>query len=267
MNSVIDYWNNRPCNIRHSSAEFGTEEYFNQVEARKYFVEPHIPVFAEFARWSGKKVLEVGCGIGTDTINFLRSGANLTSIDVSDRSVDITKNRTKLFGFDPDRIKCQNIEEYSSSGGDKFDLVYSFGVIHHTENPKRAIESISAVQDVGQELRIMLYSKFSYKLFWAMHENERWDLSRMDDTIREFAEAQTGCPIAYTYTFDDVKELLEPWYEITDIRKDHIFIWDIEKYKNHEYVVDKAWQVVSSETLASMEKELGWHTLVKAKRK
>ena len=57
IQEVKDYWNARPCNIRHSTAEIGTEEYFNQVEARKYFVEPHIPGFAEFERWRGKRVL------------------------------------------------------------------------------------------------------------------------------------------------------------------------------------------------------------------
>jgi hypothetical protein len=50
IQDVRDYWNNRPCNIRHSTAEIGTQEYFDQVEARKYFVEPHIPGFAEFEK-------------------------------------------------------------------------------------------------------------------------------------------------------------------------------------------------------------------------
>jgi len=54
----------------------GTREYFDEVEARKYFVEPHIPRFAEFERWQGKKVLEIGCGIGPDTVTLARQGAN-----------------------------------------------------------------------------------------------------------------------------------------------------------------------------------------------
>ena len=58
VKDVKNYWNSRPCNIRHSKKEFGSKEYFNDVEHRKYFVEPHIPKFAEFEKWKGKKVLE-----------------------------------------------------------------------------------------------------------------------------------------------------------------------------------------------------------------
>ena len=77
IEAVRDYWNARPCNIRHSQKPRGTQAYFDEVETRKYFVEPHIPEFAEFPRWNDKTVLEIGCGIGTDTINFLRNGAKV----------------------------------------------------------------------------------------------------------------------------------------------------------------------------------------------
>ena len=265
MDSVKKFWNDRPCNIRHGTAEVGTREYFDQVEQRKYFVEPHIPEFAEFSKWSGKKVLEIGSGIGTDTMNFFRAGAHLTSIDLSEESVKLAKQRASVYRFDPDRIIVQNAEEFSF-GDEKFDLVYSFGVIHHTPNPRAVIERAAVHQTTGQELRIMVYSKISYKLFWAMHEHDRWNMSTMDDTIREFAEAQTGCPIAYTYTFDQVRDMLAPWYEVVEICKDHIFKWNVDKYVKHEYEVDDAWKDVSPENFRALEKELGWHTLVKAKR-
>jgi SAM-dependent methyltransferase len=264
MDAVCRFWNDRPCNIRHGTAEMGTREYFDQVEQRKYRVEPHIPEFAEFEKWNGKKVLEIGSGIGTDTINFMRAGADLTSIDLSDESVSIAKKRAEIFGFDSERIMVQNAEEFNFPR--KFDLIYSFGVIHHTPDPRKVIERAAGHQESGQELRIMLYSKISYKLFWAMHENNRWNMATMDDTIREYAEAQTGCPIAYTYTFDQVKELLAPWYEVTEIHKDHIFKWDVPKYIKHEYELDATWKDVSPENFRALEKELGWHTLIKAKR-
>ena len=100
---VSDYWNSRPCNIRHSPKPVGSREYFDEVEARKYFVESHIPQFADFARWKGKKVLEIGCGIGTDTINFARHGAQVTAVDLTEKSLDVARGRAKVFGLD-DRI-------------------------------------------------------------------------------------------------------------------------------------------------------------------
>ena len=87
LEAVESYWDDRPCNIRHSAAECGTRRYFDEVEARKYLVEPHIPSFAQFEKWKGRKVLEIGCGIGTDTINFARAGAKVTAVDYSAKSL------------------------------------------------------------------------------------------------------------------------------------------------------------------------------------
>lgn len=265
MEVVKKFWNDRPCNIRHSDLEVGTREYFEEVEKRKYFVEPHILDFADFKSWKGKSVLEIGCGIGTDSINFLRNGAKLTAVDVSEESVKIAKKRANIFGFDHSCMNVMNAEELDLDNK-SFDLVYSFGVIHHSPNPKKIISQISKHQVPGQELRIMLYSKISYKLFWAMHTFNKWDMSKINETIRNYAEAQEGCPYAETYTFDEVKDLLNPWYTVTEIKKAHIFKWDIEKYIQKEYEIDETWKNVSESDFSSLEKELGWHTLVKAVR-
>src|SRR5579862_7399019 len=99
IEQVRDYWDRRPCNIRHSTKPVGSREYFDEVEQRKYFVEPHIPGFAEFARWQNGSVLEIGCGIGTDTINFARHGACVTAIDLSEKSLDMARRRAEVFGL------------------------------------------------------------------------------------------------------------------------------------------------------------------------
>ena len=114
------------------------------------------------------------------------------------------------------------------------------------------------------ELRIMLYSKFSYKLFSLMHETGTWDLSRTEQLLADYSEAQTGCPVTYTYTFEEIRELLDG-FEILQLEKDHIFIWDIDHYLRHEYKKDRAWQNVSQTYIDQINKELGWHTLVRAR--
>src|SRR5271156_4021117 len=144
IDQVKDYWDRRPCNLRHSPKAVGTKEYFDEVEARKYFVEPHIPAFAQFDRWRGKKVLEIGCGIGTDTINFARHGAQVTAVDLSEKSLEIARRRSIVYRL-PDQVRffSGNAEELTRIVPvDTYDLLYSFGVIHHTPQPDRVLQQL-----------------------------------------------------------------------------------------------------------------------------
>ena len=165
IEDVRAYWNRSPCNIKHSKREPGTKEYYNEVEKKKYFVEPHILRFANFPAWRNKKVLEIGCGIGTDTINFARHGAQVTAVDLSDRSIEIAKRRACIFDLKENiRFICCDCEKLSSFvPGESFDLIYAFGVLHHTINPSKAVEEIRKVMHKDSELRIMLYSRYSIK--------------------------------------------------------------------------------------------------------
>ena len=159
IDDVRNYWNSRPCNIRHSQVEVGTRRYFDEVEARKYFVEPHIPEFAQFERWRGKKVLEIGCDIGTDSINFARHGATVTVIDVSAESLALCEKRFETYGLTA-RFYQGNAEQIDTIVPiDEYDLIYSFGVIHHTPNPDQVIEHIKRYMGPTSELRMMVYSK------------------------------------------------------------------------------------------------------------
>jgi ubiquinone/menaquinone biosynthesis C-methylase UbiE len=262
-NYVKDFWNKRPCNIKHSSKEFLSKEYFDEVEEKKYFVEHHIPLFADFKKWNGKKVLEIGCGIGTDSINFVRNGAKLTIVEFSEKSLDICKERFKVFGLEANFI-CGDVERLSDFLElQDFDLIYSFGVIHHTPNPSSAFKEISKFMNKNTELRIMLYSKISYKLFWVMMENNIKEMNNMDNLIRKNAEAQFDCPVAYTYTFDEINQLLnDVGIKVEKIWKDHIFSYDIENYKKNIYIKDRYWKNVDEKLFQQFEKELGWHTMV-----
>jgi len=262
---VRDYWNARPCNVRHSQKPVGTREYFDEVERRKYFVESHVPPFAEFERWRGRRVLEIGCGLGTDTINFARAGAQVTAIELSEESAALARTRAEVYGLaDRVRIHVGDAEELPKMvPPEPFDLIYSFGVIHHSPHPRRIIEHLTRYVTPESELRLMVYARVSYKLFWIMREEGIWDLSRIDELIARNSEAQTGCPVTYTYTDETVRQLLTG-FDVREVRKAHIFTWDVEAYRRYEYKKASEWMDVSDRELASLEKELGWHLLVKA---
>ena len=266
IETVQAYWDRRPCNVRHSPEPIGSRQYFDQVQRRRYFVEPHIAAFADFAKWNGARVLEIGCGIGVDTMQFARAGARVTAVDLSSESLSLARQQAGVYGFE-DRVTFiqANCEELSRSVPlDAYDLVYSFGVIHHTPHPQRAVAEMKKYMSAEAELRLMVYSRISYKLFWIMHEENVWDMGRMDELVARNSEAQTGCPVTYTYTFDEVRELLSG-FDIFMMDKAHIFTWDIEAYRRHEYKKDPAWAGVTDQQLASWAKELGWHTLVHAR--
>jgi SAM-dependent methyltransferase len=252
IDDVLSYWDRRPCNIRHSTREVGTRDYFDEVEARKYFVEPHIPGFADFARWRGKSVLEIGCGLGTDAVNFARAGAQYTGVDLSPVSLELARKRFGVYGLDGTFI-CSNGEELRQSvPAGTFDLVYSFGVIHHTPRPRAVIESARRVIRDDGELRIMLYARHSWK---AIMIEEGFDQP----------EAQSGCPIALTYSPAEVEKLLEGAFEVVDIRQAHIFPYVIEKYVRYEYEPQPWFKAMPRELFEALERRLGWHLLITAR--
>lgn len=265
ISRVRDYWNARPCNIRHSTAAIGSREYFDQVEARKYFVESHIPVFAEFERWRGKKVLEIGCGIGTDTINFARSGAQVTTVDLSEKSMELARQRAVVFGLE-DRIRfCPgNAEKLSTFVPvEPYDLIYSFGVIHHTPHPDAVLEQLRRYTCPGTVIKIMVYHRHSYKVGWILLTEGKGQFWRVSELVAANSEAQTGCPVTYTYTRREGRQLLENHgFRVRKVEVDHIFPYRITDYVQYRYSKEWRFRWMPQPLFRTLERRFGWHLLL-----
>lgn len=264
---VRRYWDARPCNIRHSPKPVGSREYFDEVEARKYLVEPHIPRFAEFERWRGKRVLEVGCGIGTDSINFARAGAELTAVDLSGESLRVAAQRADVMGV-ADRIEFvqANAEELTSvvSGRD-YDLVYSFGVIHHTPHPERALAEMRGLTKPGGMLKLMIYHRHSWKVLGIVVGQGRGRVWETDELVAKHSEAQTGCPVTFTYTRRGARALVERnGFHVYEVSVDHVFPYRVRDYVQYRYVKEPYFRWMPSPVFRAFERALGWHLLVTA---
>jgi SAM-dependent methyltransferase len=228
--------------------ELGTKEYFQEVTQRKYFVEKHILNFAKFDAYKGKTVLEVGCGLGTAAQSFMEAGAIYTGIDISPRSIELAKKRIDVFQLTGDvRVADIQFDEFDSG---HYDLVYSFGVLHHIPDLGAALQNIYNALKPGGEFKLMMYAENS------------WKKACIDSGLDQF-EAQSGVPIAHTYTNEQITELLTCHKFIgIEIKQDHIFQWSIPEYKNYEYKKEPWFEAMPDELLRTMEKRFGWHLLI-----
>lgn len=253
IENVKQFWDDRPCNVRHSKKEIGTKEYFDEVEKKKLTAEPHIKTFSNFDEWNNKKVLEIGCGLATVGINFASHGANYTGVELSDESLKLAKQRFDVYKMQG-KFFSGNAEYLSTFVPvETYDLIYSFGVIHHSPHPENIVSEIKKYMNESSILKIMLYAKDSWKNY-------------MIESGLDQPEAQYGCPIANTYTKDQVVDLLEG-YDIISIEQDHIFPYQVEPYKRGEYIKEPWFESMPSQMFKTLEKNLGWHLLITAKLK
>lgn len=157
---VHDFWQANPCGAKFAELPVGSREFFQAVEQHRYETEWHIPKVVQFDRWRDKEVLEIGCGLGTDAINFARAGAHYTGVDLTERSIDLVRTR---FAYENLVGNLQTADAENLPFADNtFDLVYSHGVLHHTPDTERAINEAHRVLKPGGTAMVMLYHKNSY---------------------------------------------------------------------------------------------------------
>jgi len=133
---VRSYWEQEACGtpeIVVGKFEKFSREWFEQVENHRYQVEPFIHSVAQFHRYQSKRILEVGVGAGTDHLQWARAGAECYGVDLTDEAIETTQRRLETYKFHSN-LKRINAEVLPFEDN-FFDVVYSWGVIHHTEHP------------------------------------------------------------------------------------------------------------------------------------
>lgn len=161
-----EQWAQDPCGeVYGREHEFGTREFFDEVERHRYKeYAPWMPEVMGFSQFKGARLLEIGCGMGTDLLQFARGGARVTGADLTPRSVEISQARFRLYNMSASFVITDG--ERLPFADESFDVVYSNGVLHHTPGTDVAIKEAHRVLRPGGTAKVMLYHRHSL-VYWG----------------------------------------------------------------------------------------------------
>ena len=211
---VRAFWERQPCGTGPEVTgplEPGSRAWFDQVEERRYEMEPFIHAVAQFTRHREKRILEVGVGAGTDHLQWARAGAECWGVDLTEAAVETTRRRLALYGL-TSSLSRLDAEALPFADG-FFDLVWSWGVIHHAEHPETIIREIHRVLKPGGEFRGMMYKRWSAAALkeWTKHAllAGRPFRSLSDVLWHHFESIGTKA-----YTLAEIRGLFRPFKEV-----------------------------------------------------
>jgi SAM-dependent methyltransferase len=212
---VKEHWERETCGTRYGDESQGDRRaYFDEIERTRYEQDDMLKAFARFEESRGLRVLEVGLGTGTDFVQWLRNGATATGRDLTDASVTLVRERVALEGFEADVQRGD--AEALDLPSDYFDIYYSWGVLHHTPNPRKAFAEAYRVLKPGGTLRIMLYNYPSVGalLVWLLNGPLRLKFTGPRRTYAENVES----PGTLMFSAREAREALGTLFDPATIR-------------------------------------------------
>jgi ubiquinone/menaquinone biosynthesis C-methylase UbiE len=203
-NEVREFWNSDPCGTRYLNDQGDFEAHARA----RYALEPYISEFAQFASSTGLKVLEIGVGMGADYLEWLKAGAQATGIDMSSASVERARRRSALAGF-PSDLRVADAEHLPFAD-ETFDVVYSYGVMHHSPDTAQCLREAWRVLKPGGQARIMLYHHPSLTgaMLWL-----RYGVLR-GKSLRQTVYERLESPGTKTYTRAEISSLVEGFEDV-----------------------------------------------------
>jgi len=196
---VRAFWQENPCGTKFADAPPGSRKFYELVEEHRYHKEWHIPTAAGFTQAKNLRVLEVGCGLGTDGAQFARAGAIYTGIDLTDAAIDLARRRFELFQL-PGTFRVADAERLDFPDN-TFDIVYSHGVLHHTPDTAAAVREVHRVLRPGGKAVVMLYHRDSY--------NYRVNISMLRRTGVKLLKWNAGVKLVHLLTGEPQESLRE----------------------------------------------------------
>lgn len=213
VGAVEAYWEAAACGEELYLRGAQPGDYQRQTTER-YRLEPYIPPFAEFERYRGRRVLEIGVGLGADHQCFAEAGAELTGIDLTERAIGHVRRRLELCGLSSD-LRTGSAEKLDFPD-DSFDLVYSWGVLHHTPDTAGAVREVLRVLKPGAEAKVMIYHKHSCVgyMLWVRYALAR---GRPGTALAEIYARYLESPGTKAYSRQEAETLFDDFH-VVDMR-------------------------------------------------
>jgi SAM-dependent methyltransferase len=192
IDAIRRYWNERIHDLEIARHPIGTKEFFEELAAYRYEKLDYLPRVIDFSAYRGKRLLEVGCGVGLDLIRFARHGAIVTGIDLAQVSIGLAK-KNFAFHYVTGDLRVMN-GEHLEFDDHSFDVAYAHGVLQYTGDIQRMIQEIKRVLKPGGQAILMVYNRYSW-------------LNCLSKLLRVKLEHEDA-PVLNTYSIPQFRKLL-----------------------------------------------------------
>lgn len=199
ITQIRDYWNERIHDLEMTEYPVGTEGFFNDLKAYRFDKLCYLPKVVKFSNYKDKRILEIGCGIGIDLVQFAQGGADVTGVDLSETAVDLAKQNFKYHRLNG-KLMVMNGEALEFSEN-VFDVVYAHGVLQYTADPNRMIQEAHRVLKKGGEFIGMVYNR------------KGW-LNVMSKYFKVELEHEDA-PVLEKYTIKEFRDMLSPFSKVS----------------------------------------------------
>ncbi len=242
VDTVRQFWQSHVNNEYYTEAERASDDYFREIEERRYLTHYHLRELFASLDGGNRQLLEVGCGIGIDSIQLAKRGFRVTAVDLTENAIEIARQFAAARDVDVDfRVGNAEVLDFPDAS---FDVVYSFGVLHHTPDIRRSVSEVRRVLRSGGTAYVMLYARFSlvnfvHRLLRLPYESPR--------------DHSDHCPVVYTFSRREVRKLFSQFSQVS-VQADYPFTFGFGPLATR----------LPSWLLQPLGRVFGWHLMITA---